>query len=103
MDDKLRFESKLTEEEVQKNFEGMDFFSEVMSGLEEALDHAKGKTRSTTMIRKRSLPKKSIESDTEKFCLYSRCFLQNSGSMGSRQKQSLTDSAKSDFSDQPGP
>ena len=43
MDDKLRFESKLTEEEVQKNFEGMDFFSEVMSGLEEALDHAKGK------------------------------------------------------------
>ena len=56
MDDKLCFESKLTEEEVQKNFEGMDFFSEVMSGLEEALDHAKGKTRSTTMICKRSLP-----------------------------------------------
>ncbi len=56
MEDKLRFESKLSEEEVQKNFEGMDFFSEVMSGLEEALDYAKGKARPTTVVRKRSLP-----------------------------------------------
>ncbi len=56
MEDKLRFESKLTEEEVQKNFEGMDFFSEVISGLEEALDFSKGKARSTTVVRKRSLP-----------------------------------------------
>ena len=56
MKDKLRFESKLSEEEVQKNFEGMDFFSEVMSGLEEALDYAKGKARPTTVVRKRSLP-----------------------------------------------
>ena len=55
MDDKLRLESKLTEEEVQKNFENIDFFSEIMSGLEEALDHAKGNPRSTTMIHKRSL------------------------------------------------
>lgn len=54
MEDKLCFESKLSEEEVQKNFEGMDFFSEVMSGLEEALDFANDKARPTTVVRKRS-------------------------------------------------
>lgn len=62
MEDKLRFESKLAEEEVQKNFEGMDFFLEVMSGLEEALDFAKGKPHSTTVGRKRST-RNSTESD----------------------------------------
>ena len=74
MDDKLRFESKLTEEEVQKNFEGMDFFSEVMSGLEEALDHAKGKTRSTTMIRKRSLPDIDVAAERKALNLTQKSF-----------------------------
>jgi hypothetical protein len=54
MEDKLCFESNLTEEELLKNFEGIDFFMEVMTGLEEALDFCKGNACSTTMVHKRS-------------------------------------------------
>ena len=54
MEDKLCFESNLTKKELQKNFDGKNFFTEVMIGLEEALDFCKGNACSTTMVHKRS-------------------------------------------------
>lgn len=74
MEDKLRLESRLTEDDVQKNFENLDFFSEVMSGLEEALDHARGQTRSTTVIRKRSLPDIDVAAERKALNLTQKSF-----------------------------
>ena len=54
--DTLNVKSTLSDEEIVKNFEGIDFFSEIMSGLEEALAFEKGKTKAATLVRKRSLP-----------------------------------------------
>lgn len=52
----LRLQSSLSMEEVEENFKGVDFFSGVMEGLEEALAHKKGKASAETLARKRSLP-----------------------------------------------
>ena len=54
MEDKLCFESNLTKKELQKNFDGKNFFTEVMIGLEEALDFCKGNARSSVVVHKRS-------------------------------------------------
>lgn len=54
MEDKLCFESNLTKKELQKNFDGKDFFTEVMIGLEEALDFCKGNVRSSVVVHKRT-------------------------------------------------
>ncbi|MBO4326904.1 MAG: transcriptional regulator [Clostridia bacterium] len=53
---KAKFSSSLSEKEIEKNFEGVDLFSSVMSGLEEALAYEKGTARAATYARKRSLP-----------------------------------------------
>lgn len=74
MEDKLRFESTLTEEEVKKNFEGIDFFSEVMTGLEEAVDFAEGNPRSTTLVRKRSLPEINVAEERKALNLTQKSF-----------------------------
>ena len=50
------FNSALTDEEIAKNFEGIDFFSGIMAGLEEALAYEKGQAKAATIVRKRSLP-----------------------------------------------
>ena len=46
----LCFESKLTMEEVQRNFEDIDFFEGIMTGLGEALAYEKGKARAQTLF-----------------------------------------------------
>lgn len=51
-----RFESSLSVEEIENNFKDVDFFSEIMSGLNEALAFEKGKAAAETYSRKRSLP-----------------------------------------------
>ena len=43
MSEMVRFESSLTIDEVEKNFDDFDFFSGIMEGLNEALAHEKGK------------------------------------------------------------
>ena len=40
----IRFESSLTNEEIEKNFEGIDFFSGIIEGLNEALAYERGST-----------------------------------------------------------
>lgn len=52
----LKFESSLTMEEIEKNFNDVDFFSGIMDGLQEALAYTKGKAAADTFVRKRSLP-----------------------------------------------
>ena len=49
--EELTFKSALTSEEIEKNFQNIDFFSGVMAGLEEARAYAEG-----TLVRKRTLP-----------------------------------------------
>ena len=51
-----KFKGKLSQEEINKNFEDTDFFEGVMSGLEEARAYEKGAARLATYARKRSLP-----------------------------------------------
>lgn len=52
----LELTSTLSNEEIEKNFSGIDFFSGIMSGLEEALAYEKGTAKADTIARKRSLP-----------------------------------------------
>ena len=52
----LRFESSLTMDEIENNFQDIDFFSGIMDGLQEALAYTKGKAAAETFARKRSLP-----------------------------------------------
>ena len=54
--DKLILSSSLTDEQIADNFKNMDFFSGIMSGLEEALAFEKGTAKAATIVRKRSLP-----------------------------------------------
>ena len=50
------FKSTLTMKEIESNFEGMDFFGELMEGLTEALAYSKGQAAANTFTRKNSLP-----------------------------------------------
>lgn len=52
----LIFESSLTMEEIERNFQDTDFLAGMMEGLEEALAFQKGTTSSETIVHKRSLP-----------------------------------------------
>lgn len=44
----LQLKSSLPPEEIEKNFEDVDFFSGVMDGLQEALAYKKGKASAET-------------------------------------------------------
>ena len=50
------FESKLSMEEIEKNFEDINFFDGIMEGLSEALAFEKGKAKAETIARKNALP-----------------------------------------------
>lgn len=52
----LKFETSLTDEEIDENFRNIDVFSGIMSGLQEALAYTKGKAAAETFARKSSLP-----------------------------------------------
>ena len=54
--EEMIFNSSLSEREIEKNFENIDFFSGIMSGLEEAMAYESGTAKSATIARKRSLP-----------------------------------------------
>lgn len=56
MSDLFSFESSLSLEQIDNNFEDFDFFEGIMSGLNEALAYEKGKASAETFARKRSLP-----------------------------------------------
>lgn len=53
-----KFNTNLTPEGIEKNFEKIDFFSGIMEGLEEALKFEKGNVNA--LARKRSLPSVNV-------------------------------------------
>jgi putative transcriptional regulator len=57
------FNTNLSDEEIKKNFASVDFFSGIMSGLEEALAYEKGTARAQTLARKRSLPEVNVAAE----------------------------------------
>lgn len=54
--EELKFKSSLSIEEIENNFENVDFFSSMMEGLQEALAYKKGTAKAETIARKKSLP-----------------------------------------------
>lgn len=50
------FKTTLTPTEIANNFKDTDFFGEIAEGLGEALAHARGNPRPTTVIHTRVLP-----------------------------------------------
>ena len=52
----IKFSSSLSQQEMNENFAGFDFYDGLMEGLTEALAHTKGKATADTFSRKRSLP-----------------------------------------------
>lgn len=65
MADKLHFESKQTDE-VEKPSGGTDFFSEIMTALQEALDFAKGHAHPGTVVRKRTISETDAAKTSDK-------------------------------------
>lgn len=51
----LVFQSTLTMDEIEENFKDVDFFEEIMKGLQEALDYENGTPVATTFVRERTL------------------------------------------------
>lgn len=70
----LTFKSSLTMEEIERNFSEMDFFSDLMDGLEEALAYSKGKASVETFVRKRSLPTINVVEIRESLCMTQKSF-----------------------------
>lgn len=70
----LTFKSSLTMEEIESNFAEMDFFSDLMDGLEEALAYSKGKASAETFVRKRSLPTVNVAEIRESLCMTQKSF-----------------------------
>lgn len=54
--EELHFKSAYSMDEIEENFKDVDFFSEIMDGLTEALAYTKGQAAADTFTRKRSLP-----------------------------------------------
>lgn len=70
----LKMHTSLSMEEIEKNFEGIDFFSGVVEGLNEALEHKEGNPSPHTVIRKRELPDVNVAAIRESLCVTQRAF-----------------------------
>ena len=57
--DNLKFQSLLSNEEIESNFKEMDFFGELMNGLTEALEYSKEEPLQKPFIRNSS-PQKDV-------------------------------------------
>lgn len=70
----LSFQSSLTMDEIEKNFENVDFFSGIMEGLQEALAYTKGQAAAETYSRKRSLPSVNVVELRKSLCMTQKAF-----------------------------
>ena len=70
----LTFKSSLSMEEIEDNFKDMDFFSEIMDGLTEALAVSKGQAAADTFTRKRSLPEVDVCQTRKKLQMTQKSF-----------------------------
>lgn len=70
----LVLQSRLSQQEIENNFKNMDFFSGIMSGLEEALAFEKGSAKAATYARKRELPQIDVALLRKELKLSQKCF-----------------------------
>ena len=68
------FESTLSDEEIEKNFNETDFFSGIVEGLKEAIAYEKGTAKAETVVRKSSLPVVDVASQRKKLNLTQKSF-----------------------------
>lgn len=68
------FKSNLSMEEIEQNFSDVDFFSDLMEGLEEAFVHSKGKASAETFVRKSTLPRVDVAGIRESLCMTQKAF-----------------------------
>ena len=68
------FKSSLSDDEIKSNCKDKDFFSGIMSGLEEALAYEKGTARAATFARKRSLPDVNVAETRKDLKLSQKAF-----------------------------
>ncbi len=68
------FKSNLSNEKIESNFKDVDFFSGIMSGLEEALAYEKSSAKEATITRKRSLPDINVVSERKALNLTQAAF-----------------------------
>jgi len=71
---KLEFTSTLSNEEIEQNFKDIDFFSGIMTGLEEALSYEKGTAKAETIARKLSLPDVDVADERKKLNMTQKTF-----------------------------
>lgn len=70
----LELTSVLSNEEIEQNFSHIDFFSGIMSGLEEALAYEKGTAKAETIARKLSLPDIDVAEERRKLDMTQKAF-----------------------------
>lgn len=63
-DKELYFESRFSEEEIDKNFKDIDLFSNIMDGLNEAVEYAKGNIAPEMVVHKRSIPDINVAAES---------------------------------------
>ncbi|MBQ1452861.1 MAG: helix-turn-helix domain-containing protein [Ruminococcus sp.] len=68
------FKSNLSIEEIENNFNDIDFFEGVKSGLEEALAFEKGRAAAETFARKSSLPQVNVSELRHSLSLTQKAF-----------------------------
>lgn len=66
--EKLVLKSSLSQEQIKENFANVDFFDEVMAGVEDAVKHAKGHPTQETLERKRTFA--AIEAAEKGKCMH---------------------------------
>lgn len=70
----LELTSTLSNEEIEQNFSNIDFFSGIMSGLEEALAYEKGSAKAETIVRKLTLPDIDVAEERKKLDMTQKAF-----------------------------
>lgn len=68
------FVSEKPYNEIEKEFENVDFFSGLMDGLQEALSYEQGKARAETFVRKRNLPDVDVAAERKKLNMSQSAF-----------------------------
>ena len=70
----FEFTSTLSNEKIEQNFSNIDFFSGIMSGLEEALAYEKGSAKAETITRKLVLPDVDVAEERKKLDMTQKAF-----------------------------
>lgn len=70
----LEFNTSIPIEQIEDNFENVNFFDGIIEGLNEALAYEKGTAKSETIVRKRSLPDVNVSQIRNSLSMTQRAF-----------------------------